>query len=97
MAPGKSRAPRSAAITPAEGAGVTSAEGPGPNAANGVELDLRELPPRLARFGLAASALASARSIDDEGTSATAPDPDPRRPSGIGRARRGVAKEVRGL
>src|SRR6266550_2665596 len=42
------------------------------SAANGVESDLRELPPWLAGSGLAASALALARSIDDSATSPTA-------------------------
>jgi flagellar biosynthesis chaperone FliJ len=61
VAAGKKRAPRTA--VPPHGA---------PNAVEGVEADLLELPVPLASSGLAASALALARSIDDSTTSATA-------------------------
>src|SRR4051794_4264663 len=61
MAAGRKRAPR-AAVPPRES----------PNAVEGVEADLLGLPASPAGSGLAASALALARSIDDSGTSATA-------------------------
>lgn len=43
-----------------------------PTAVEGVEADLRALPPALARSGLAASALSLARDLDGDETSATA-------------------------
>ena len=61
VAAGRKTAPR-AAVPPRES----------PTAVEGVEADLLGLPASPAGSGLAASALALARSIDDSGTSATA-------------------------